>query len=252
MIRILSIGNSFSQDATRYLHQIAENQGDRIECVNLLVGGCSLQTHWQNWQTDAAVYWYEPNGKWEGEYISISKALSQENWDYVTLQQVSNLSPDYDTYMPYLSDLAEQVRINATGAKLLIHQTWAYEQGCERLHRELGYSDQHDMFRDIQCAYTRAAGTIGAAGILPGGEAMMNAIDMGIQKVHKDGFHAHMGIGRYILGLAWYMTLTGDMDIRSHIPLDVPAEEKELQMAVEAAKMAAKSYRLEKKDVRVV
>ncbi len=251
MIRILSIGNSFSQDATRYLHQIAENQGNRIECVNLFVGGCSLQTHWQNWQADAAAYRYEPNGKWEGEHISISKALSQESWDYVTMQQVSELSPDFDTYMPYLSALAEQVRINAPGAKLLIHQTWAYGQGSERLHRELGYADQHDMFRDVRFAYTRAAQTVNAAGILPGGEAMMNAIDMGIGKVHRDGFHADMGIGRYILALAWYMTLTGDMDIHGHIPLDIPAGERELQTAVEAAKMAAKSYRLEKKDVGV-
>ena len=36
-MKVLSIGNSFSQDATRYLHQIAKNSGDDFKTVNLYV-----------------------------------------------------------------------------------------------------------------------------------------------------------------------------------------------------------------------
>ena len=48
MIKILSIGNSFSTDAQRYLYDISVQNGVELECYNLFIGGCSLETHWQN------------------------------------------------------------------------------------------------------------------------------------------------------------------------------------------------------------
>ena len=45
MIKVLSIGNSFSQDATRYLEEIAQG---RIFSRNCYIGGCSLEMHWNN------------------------------------------------------------------------------------------------------------------------------------------------------------------------------------------------------------
>ena len=47
-MKVLSIGNSFSQDAQRYLHRLAKEDGTFIKCVNLYIGGCSLQTHYIN------------------------------------------------------------------------------------------------------------------------------------------------------------------------------------------------------------
>ena len=47
-MKILSIGNSFSEDAQRYLHQIANANGDDIFCANLYIGGCSLERHYNN------------------------------------------------------------------------------------------------------------------------------------------------------------------------------------------------------------
>lgn len=42
-MNILAIGNSFSQDATRYLHQIAAADGVPLHVANLYIGGCSLE-----------------------------------------------------------------------------------------------------------------------------------------------------------------------------------------------------------------
>ena len=64
------------------------------------------------------------------------------------MQQVSREAPFFDTYIPYLEKLAEYVRLYASKAKIFLHQTWAYEQGSERL-RELGFSDQHEMLEKI-------------------------------------------------------------------------------------------------------
>ncbi len=44
-MNILAIGNSFSQDATRYLYDIALSDNVNIKVVNLYIGGCSLELH---------------------------------------------------------------------------------------------------------------------------------------------------------------------------------------------------------------
>ena len=41
-MNILSIGNSFSQDAQRYLHDIAKADGVVLSAFNLYIGGCPL------------------------------------------------------------------------------------------------------------------------------------------------------------------------------------------------------------------
>jgi hypothetical protein len=48
-MNILTIGNSFSQDATRYIHQLATNQGvSGLYVANLYIGGCPLSLHFSN------------------------------------------------------------------------------------------------------------------------------------------------------------------------------------------------------------
>lgn len=38
-MKILAIGNSFSEDACRYIHKIAAADGQNIKTVNLYIGG---------------------------------------------------------------------------------------------------------------------------------------------------------------------------------------------------------------------
>ena len=102
MMKILAIGNSFSQDAVSYLHQIAAAGGTDVKVVNLYIGGCPLITHWENVEQDAKQYIYERNGASEERMVSIREALEEEAWDIVTLQQASAFSGRFDTYEPYL------------------------------------------------------------------------------------------------------------------------------------------------------
>ena len=44
-MKILFIGNSFSQNATRYIRQISDGT---LFVRNLYIGGCSLETHAKN------------------------------------------------------------------------------------------------------------------------------------------------------------------------------------------------------------
>ena len=61
-MRILTIGNSFSEDATRYLAQIARTEGENFEVVNLMIGGCSLERHYRNMLDDKKDYFLMFNG----------------------------------------------------------------------------------------------------------------------------------------------------------------------------------------------
>ena len=44
-MKLLFIGNSFSQDAGAYLYRMCEAAGVDAEVLNFIIGGCSLETH---------------------------------------------------------------------------------------------------------------------------------------------------------------------------------------------------------------
>ena len=81
------------------------------------------------------------------------------------------------------------------------------------------------MFADVHAAYQQAAERIGADGIIPGGEAMHAAYKAGVKPMDRDGFHASLGVGRLLLGLTWYQTLTGKKVERADIELDEDVDE---------------------------
>lgn len=220
---ILSIGNSFSQDSQRYLHNIAKADGVNINAFNLFIGGCSLSCHYRNMLSGQNAYTLEMNGESTGFKVSLKEALLNRDWDVVTIQQVSSKSPYYETYQPYLNKIVEYVRLCVPKAKIAIHQTWAYEQDSRRLNVELGYNNHTDMFKDIEISYKKAAEAIDADFIIPSGEVFQKLIASGVEKVHRDTFHASLGIGRYALGLLWYAILTGN-DIVSNTFSDFDEE----------------------------
>ena len=91
MIKILAIGNSFSQDATRYIEDIAKSAGQELFVRNLYIGGCSLERHAENVRSGEEAYAYQKDAQMI-EMISVTDALRREDWDYVTVQQVSGKS----------------------------------------------------------------------------------------------------------------------------------------------------------------
>lgn len=243
-MKVLAIGNSFSSDAMRYLHHIARTDGEDIKTVNLFIGGCPLSRHYVNMNNDAADYDFEFNGERTGIKVSIRQALQSDVWDVVTLQQVSSQSVDYNTYQPYLNALADYVRIHAPKAKIMLHQTWAYEQNSARLTDELGYNNQYEMFSDLKLSYEQASKELGGAEIIPDGEAFQNLIKAGIKNIHRDTFHASLGLGRLTLGYVWYEMLTGKSCIgNTFYELDEPVNEQEKRTAQECAHNAAEQYR---------
>ena len=236
-IQVLSIGNSFSQDAHRYLHDVARSEGVNLETVNLYIGGCSLERHFRNMKGDKREYSLEMNGHSAGGFmVSIKEALLARNWDYITLQQVSGGSCRAESYQPFLNELAAYVREYAPTAKILIHQTWGYETGSKMIHNlNRGYETFEDMFADTKRCYAKAAEDIQADGIIPSGQAFSYALKY-VEKIHRDAFHARLGLGRFILALVWYKAITGnDISNVSFNMFDEEVTEEEYKIAIEAA-----------------
>ena len=206
-MNVLTIGNSFSEDSTRYLHGIASADGVDIQVANMYIGGCTLERHYRNMLSEERAYELQYNGERTRFFVSIKEALLNRSWDVVTLQQASHLSFEQQTYTPYLEELANYVRRYSPKAKIYIHQTWAYEAGSDRLLNMARFETPEDMLMRIVQAYDKAAQAIGADGIIRSGELFANLLQNGIARIHRDTFHASLGLGRYALGLLWYYTL---------------------------------------------
>lgn len=207
-MNVLSIGNSFSQDATRYLHQIAKSAGVDLTTVNLYIPGCPLDRHYRNMLSGAKAYDLQFNGQVTGFTVSLDEALLNREWDVITVQQQSVRSANYDTFCPYGQELVDYVRQCAPKARILLHQTWPVEDGSARLEAA-GYTSAKQMFEKIEANYNRFLADVEADGLIPSGKVLMTLLDKGVETVHRDGLHTTKGLGRYALGLMWFKKLTG-------------------------------------------
>ena len=232
-MKILSIGNSFSQDAQRYLHRLAKIDGVDMKTVNLYIGGCPLRSHYLNILDDTVAYEFQFNGQPTGLKVSIRQALRSDSWDYVTIQQASHDSARFATYEPYLETVAAYVKKYCPTAKLLIHQTWAYENGSQKLMNQ-GFATDEEMFAQVEKAYEKAREMISADGLIPAGKAMLTLSKTGLP-VHRDTYHANLGYGRYLLALVWFKYLTGrDITENAFNEFDVPVTDEQRKAVIDA------------------
>lgn len=232
-MKILSIGNSFSQDAQRYLHRLAKHQGVDMKTVNLYIGGCPLRTHYLNILDDTVAYEFQFNGQPTGLKVSIRQALRSDSWDYVTIQQASHDSARFATYEPYLETIVSYVKKYCPTAKILVHQTWAYENGSQKLINQ-GFATDEEMFAQVEKAYEKAREMISADGLIPAGKAMLTLSRAGLP-VHRDTYHANFGYGRYLLALVWFKYLTGrDISTNDFNEFDVPVTVEQRKAVIDA------------------
>ena len=206
-MKILSIGNSFSEDAQRYLTALGHSMGLEIKCVNLCIGGCTLVRHYNNMQSGAADYLVQECGSNVREGARLEEILLSDSFDVITLQEASVRSVEYRNFQPYLSELAQYIRKKCPTAKIALHETWGYESFTDRI-KNLGFSEHAEMFSAIERAYIMAAEDIKADYLIPSGKVMATLYESGL-KIHRDGFHASRGVGRYAIALTWLKTLMG-------------------------------------------
>lgn len=247
-MKVLSIGNSFSQDAHYYLHSIASLNGYEIETVNLYIGGCSLEQHVNNYISGESLYDMEINGGFAVKKISLSEALKSDIYDYVTLQQASDYSGMYETYVPYIKKLAEVVKSFQPQAKILFHQTWAYETDSTHSGFANYNNSQAIMFKKIEECSNKAAKEINAY-IIPVGTVIQKIRNElpgfnyanGGMSLCRDGFHLTYDYGRFTAALVWFYKITGsDVKIQSFKDFDEELTERIINVIFRSLRNAHK------------
>ena len=238
-LKILGIGNSFAIDAFTHLYIVAKAAGvETIVLGYLHLGGCSLDTHYENMLDNVAVYTFgvsddttskmtNYNG---GEKVTAAFALNYADWDYITLQQASQDSGIASTYSN-LNNVISYVRQYNDHAELLWHMTWAYQANSTHSGFAAYENNQLTMYNAIVSAVQEKILTNSKiAGVIPNGTTIQNLRNSHLgDNLTRDGYHLTTGIGRYAAALTYLVAVTGydvsdfsptglASDVATHIP----------------------------------
>ena len=274
-VKLLTIGNSFSANATHYLGDLAKAGGHTLVHQPLVIGGASFQVHAEKAQKHEA----DPKDK-AGLYTSgrgLKENLELQKWDYVTIQQASIKSHDFATYQPSAGWLRDYVTKHAPQAKLLVHETWEYRKDDSRFTKPSDKpgepKTQEEMYTGLRSAYDKIAAEFNAS-IIPTGDAFhladtdakwayqtdttfdpktarqpalpnqAHSLHVGWQWKKKDGkttlgmdgHHANMA-GEYLGACVWYEVLFGESAVGNiFIPQGLdPKDARYLQEAAHRA-----------------
>jgi hypothetical protein len=240
-LRVLLIGNSFSQNASAYLPQIAKDGGHDLIFGHAELPGCPLQRHWQLAELNSTEP-ENPKGRpYEGGK-SLRMLLADGEWDVITMQQYSMLSANPDSYKPYAQQLYNLISQYQPKARILIHQTWAYRADSKPFGEvatgKFAQSEK-EMYEKSRAAYHQVAKEL-KVDIIPNGDAFwlissnpkttfkndesfdpakavypvlpqeQNSLHAGYSwsngKLNFDSHHANIA-GKYLGGLVWYAVL---------------------------------------------
>ena len=241
-IKVLAIGNSFSVDAMKnHLYDIFKSADyDQVILGNLYIGGCSLDTHWNNLSGGLSAYQYQKNddnGEWVyTENATALSALQDEMWDIITIQQASPDSGMSNTY-GNLQNIVNWVNANKTNAnaKVYWHMTWAYQQDSTHEGFANYDNDQMTMYNAIVNTVQNNVLTVnGINGVIPAGTAIQNlrTSDLG-DTVTADGYHLKDTYGDYTAALTWFRAITGEsLDLVTYRPDSINDQWLDISKAV--------------------
>lgn len=214
-VKVLAIGNSFSEDAVEeHLSELARAEGLNVIICNMYIGGCSIERHVNNLRGNIADYRYRKIGadgkvteKWG---YTLETVLAEEDWDYVSVQQVSSFSGFPETYV-LLPELVGFVRDRVPeDAVIMFHQTWAYSPDSTHPNFVTYGKDQMKMYEAIVAAVNQETPKVGISLVIPSGTAIQNARTSFLgNDLTRDGYHLSRPHGRYIAACTWLEAVLG-------------------------------------------
>lgn len=241
VLKVLAIGNSFSEDGIEnYLYDLAKADGHKIIIGNMYIGGAPIELHVKNAKENKASYSYRKIGvdgvKKTTKNVSLEQAITDEDWDYISLQQASSFSGQYAVIMQHLPQLISYVSsLKKPHTKLIYHQTWAYQH--DSTHKGFANYDksQEKMYAAIVDATKRISKMKEFIFLVPAGTAIQNARTSSLGDTFtRDGYHLELNYGRFTAACTWYEKLF-NTDVRKN----TFKPEKVTDQQAEIAKLAA-------------
>ena len=211
-LRILMIGNSFTYDATEYIGEIVHYSGidENTCCVYRVIteGGDQLKDwrdryRWKSVRSIEKVAGHLTMGITNGTL----QELFHQNWDVISLQQLSRYSIDISTYSPYLEDLLSYIYKDCVNKDVAICWNLPWSSWVEYANQD---TNEYDGWQKIVSATEEMIQKYGVDIIIPSGTAIQNAraTKLNTEKsLTRDGHHIDLGIGRYIVACTLYESL---------------------------------------------
>lgn len=259
-LKVLDIGNSYTDDATAYLSYLVEKLGVNVDDVCLykaVLGGASFR-HWYQVYKDANSSSYEVNKVLGGLDVTINegtgdaydgrlfrKILSEEKWDVIILHPLGRYATDNAKWWRqgdagYLKELLDIIMLHqpdCTIGFLLVHSPDDdYPTNVE--HSALKRWD------NIASATQRFVQECKVNILIPYGTAIQNlrATELNNDlELTRDGAHLGFGLARYTASCCYYEALlshrTGVSILGKNIPYDVPNNPEKSQYGVTPSNM---------------
>ncbi len=221
-LKILAIGNSFSDNALKYLPILAKELGiEEIIVGKLYRGSCTIDRHWADAQVEANYERFDLNtgdGWVTQDTKTLKYALELYEWDVITMQQASGYSgkPSSLGSLQNLIDYVNTYKTNPN-AKLYWHMTWAYSQFTGHGSFVNYDSNQMTMYNAIvDTTKNHIVPNKAFTGIIPAGTAVQNyrgndwdnsVIESDYITI-SDGYHLR-NYSEVLTAMTWLRTLTG-------------------------------------------
>lgn len=216
-LRILGVGNSFTDDGMMYLPDLLREAGvENVVLGRLYVPGCSLEQHccFYAQDEDPYIYYKSIDNKWVtvDESAMLTEALADERWDVIVMQQASHFSGLYATYSPWLDKLIAIILSHNSNPDLCLawQMTWAYASDTDNTGFANYDNDQQQMFDAIVSTTQRVMVENGVDVLTPAGVAIQKLRDIGfgsLRDMTRDGYHLDLGVGRYTAACTWFEAL---------------------------------------------
>ena len=223
-LKVLDIGNSYTQDAQTYLPQIIKASGidDDFSLYRAFRPSASFKT-WVDCWNDSYNEYYSIDfcagtslGGISGSGSAsdgalFRKALQSVKWDIILIHQVSTYSNDYSLWEGngaggYLQELIRIIRVTnpqATIGYLMTHSYrgsyWANSEGSSYLR----WRNIADATKQLKLEY-------GIDFIIPYGTAVQNLRASSLNdgyEFSEDGTHMGAGLGDYVAGCCYFESL---------------------------------------------
>lgn len=217
VIKILAIGNSFSEDAIEnHLYDLAKASGKKVIIGNMYIGGASLADHKLNAERTSTVYQYRKTDE-NGEKktltnVSLNLAIQDEAWDYISFQQASPNSGQLETVQADLPAVYEYAKSQASNpnVKYIYHATWAYAPVTTNTGFANYNNNQLTMYNAIVNVSQNIEPIVPNHLLVPTGTAIQNARSsaLGESFNNADGYHLN-NLGDYIAASTWFEKIFG-------------------------------------------
>ena len=225
-LKILDIGNSYTDDATALLPLIVSESGTDVRrmCMYKAVRGGASFKNWVDIYNDQDNNTYSfkkllggisanvesgSGAAYDGSLMR--RVLTDEQWDLIIIHQYSVHATDYASwtgngaqgYLNEFLDLIKQHQAQAAIGFLLIHSYWGDYLGNLEL-------SSYRRWQKISEATQRLAENYDVSIVIPYGTAVQNLRQSRLNNDYdltRDGTHLDLGLARYAAACCYYQTV---------------------------------------------